>query len=124
MLQRGLATTPGIDGPADLFHDKRFPEPDLGRPPGAVVDEVLREAQPSHTTVDVRAELWTERDGSVQQERRYGVVLEVAGDRERFRHCGQIVPAFIERGADGVEIAKRSEEFERGRKQSFPPKQL
>ena len=59
-----------------------------------------------------------------QQERRHGLVLEAARDRERFCDGGQIVPVLIERGANSVEVAKRSKKLKRARKQAFAPKQL
>ena len=51
-------------------------------------------------------------------------MLEAAGAHERFIDGRQIVPVLIERGANGVEIAKRRKELERARKQAFPLKQL
>ena len=60
--------TIGTDRPADLFHDERLPQPDLGRVLRAVVDEVLDEGQASDACVDVCAELWIERNGAVEQE--------------------------------------------------------
>ncbi len=61
---------------------------------------------------------------SFQQERRHGLVLEAARDRERFRDGGEIVPVLIERGANGVDVAKRRKELERAGKQAFTSKQL
>src|SRR5439155_11640379 len=112
------------DRPADLLHDERLPRPDLGRVRRAVVDEVLDEGEAANASVDVCAELGIERDGPVQQERRYRLVLETAGDRERLSDGGQIVPVLVKRGANGVDVAKRRKEFQRARKQAFTSKQI
>ena len=105
-----------LDRPADLLHDET---PSTARPPSrarvSVVDEVLDEGEAPDASIDVCAELGIERDGPFQQERRHGLVLEAARDRERFIDGGQIVPVLIERGANGVDVAKRRKEFERAR---------
>ncbi len=70
------------------------------------------------------AELGIERDGSLQQERRDGLVLEAAGAHERVVDGRQIVPVLIKRGANRVEITKRRQELQRARQQAFALKQL
>ena len=91
---------------------------------GSPFDEVLDEGEAAQASIDVCAELGIERDGSFQQERRDGLVLEAAGAHERFIDGRQIVPVLIKSGANRVEITKRRKELERARKQAFTLKQL
>src|SRR6266850_6694618 len=51
-------------------------------------------------------------------------MLEAAGARERFSDCREIVLVFIERRADGDDVAKRRKEFESPRQQTFSLKYL
>ena len=84
----------------------------------------LMKAEAAHASIDVCAEVGIERDRSLQQERRDGLVLEAAGADERFIDGRQIVPVLVKSGANSVEITKRRKELERARKQAFTLKQL
>jgi hypothetical protein len=46
-------------------------------------------------------------------------VLEAARDRERFGDGGEIVPVLFERGANGVDVAKRRMTLECAGKQAL-----
>ncbi len=78
----------------DLLHDKRLPR--SGRRGATNVSEFssmryLMKARRPDAAIDVRAELGIERDGSIQQERRDGLVLEPAGAHEGVVDGRQIV---------------------------------
>ena len=51
-------------------------------------------------------------------------MIEEAGAHERFVDGRRIVPLFVKRGADSVDVAKRRKELERSREQAFALKQL
>jgi hypothetical protein len=85
---------------------------------------MLDEGEAAEASIDVCAELGIERDGSLQQEGRDGLVLETAGADARFIDGRQIGHVFVKRGANSLEITKRRKEFERAGKQAFAPKQL
>jgi hypothetical protein len=85
----------------------------------SLFDQVLDESEAAPASIDVPAEFGIERDGSLQQDGRDGLVLEVAGAQERFIDGRQIVSTLTKRGANRVEVVWRRKEFERARKQAF-----
>jgi hypothetical protein len=72
----------------------------------------------SRPAIDPPTQFSVERNGPIQQQRRYGRVLESAGTSERFVHQGEIVGIRIETYANAIDIAERGKELERSRKKA------
>src|SRR5207245_10276055 len=68
-------------------------------------DQVLDESEAAPGSIDVLAEFGIERDGSLQQDRCDGLLLEEAGAEERFIGGRQIVPVLTKRGVDSIDVA-------------------
>jgi hypothetical protein len=84
-----------------------------------VLDEALDKCGTSRPTIDPPAQHGVERDGTIQQQRRCGSVLEMARIHEGFVHHGEIVGICIQTGANAIDIAKRGKELERSGKKAF-----
>ena len=104
----------------DVLLDKSLPGPDrIGVVDvGLVRDEVLDKCGTSRPAIDPPAQLGVERDRPIQQQRRYGRVLEMARIHERFVHRSKIVGIRIETRTNAVDVAERGKELERSRKKA------
>ena len=83
-----------------------------------VRDEVLDKCGTSRPAIDPPSQLGVERDGPIQQQRRCGRVLEMAGTHERFVHRGKIVAIRIKTCANAIDVAERGKELERSGKKA------
>ena len=72
----------------------------------------------SRLAIDPPSQFGVERDGPIQQQRRCGRVLEMAGIQERFVHCGKIVCIRIETCPNAIDVAERGKELERSGKKA------
>ena len=99
----------------DLFLDESLPgSARIGvGDVGLVGDEVLHECGASRPRIDPLSHLAVERDGPIQQQRRGGLVLEVARIPQRFIHYGKIVGLSLERCANAIDVAERGKELQR-----------
>ena len=85
---------------------------------GLVFNEVLDKFGTSRPAVDPPAQLGVDRDRPIQQQRRYGRMLEMARIRERFVHRNKIVGIRIETRTNAVDVAERGNELQRSRKKA------
>jgi len=72
----------------------------------------------SRPAIDAPAQFGVERDRPIQQQSRYGRVLEMARIRKRFVHRSKIVGIPIETRTDAVAVAERGKELQRSRKKA------
>jgi hypothetical protein len=73
----------------------------------SLVDEVPDEPGAAYASVDAHAERGIERDGSLEQDGRDGLVMEAARAHERLVDYREVVTLASKSGSNGVEIIKR-----------------